>query len=170
MIPKIPPQDAQGTISRLLLYPLHTGLAHGPQPKDSVHILQHCSGTGLCSPGALLKKPTAVLHNPGQHFPLSSFTPGERRQGMSHCHFCKALLVLLPTLRPTKHHVPSPKPQLFGKYILGLLGSVGQGVCSPVNLPVPRNAVTSCNPRTLGHPLTHRDVLHPESPPTAGFL
>lgn len=56
LTPKLSPQDTQGTISRLLPFPLHSGLAHRPQPQHPVHVQQHCNGAGLCSPGALLHR------------------------------------------------------------------------------------------------------------------
>lgn len=70
LIPKISPQDAQGTISRLLPFPLHSGLGHRPQPKDPVHVPQHCNGAGLCGPGALLPCCTAQANAfPRPHLP-----------------------------------------------------------------------------------------------------
>lgn len=84
--------------------PLHSGLAHKPQPTSQT---------------AAEHRAEALLHSPGQGFPHphSSQQRGDREWVTD---VCKVFLFCLPSQHTAKHRVPNPEPRLFGKYSSGV--------------------------------------------------
>lgn len=178
LIPKISPQDARrAPFPDYCLSPFIQDWPTGPSPttqstSHSTAVAQGCAALASCC-----KEPTVVLHSPGQCFSSSTFTPGERRQGTSHCHFCKAFPFLLSHPTPSQTLFSQPQALATRKILPWAPWECRMGALFPVNLPVPALKASQClarkhrphvTPTSRGTCLPTGTVYTQEGPPAAG--